>query len=231
MRQTDFTFQNTRGQELLGVEFLPDSSQQQWATLIWHHGICEHSGRYTPVFQHMADAGVAVYTFDVHGHGRSQPEESGDRGLIRSYTHLIDDLYTFTGVVEQRVGNRLPADSTFLGGQSMGGLVAALGVLRFQDRWAGLVVYSGAMGVVWTPVLRIQAQMGNLLSSIIPRAQMVPAVKPENLHPNPAVVQSFKDDPFIFHGDLRVQTGNELLKVNTEFVYCNSHTASRAWMC
>lgn len=66
----------------------------------------------------------------------------------------IDDLYTFVGVVEQRVGGRLPAGSTFLGGQSMGGLVAALGVLRCQERWAGLVVFSGAMGVVWTLVLR-----------------------------------------------------------------------------
>lgn len=66
----------------------------------------------------------------------------------------IDDLYTFVGVVEQRVGRRLPAGSTFLGGQSMGGLVAALGALRCQERWAGLVVFSGAMGVVWTLVLR-----------------------------------------------------------------------------
>lgn len=58
------------------------------------------------------------------------------------------------GVVEQRVGGRLPASSTFLGGQSMGGLVAALGALRCQERWAGLIIFSGAMGVVWTPVLR-----------------------------------------------------------------------------
>lgn len=66
----------------------------------------------------------------------------------------VDDLYTFVGVVEQRVGSRLPASTTFLGGQSMGGLVVALALLRCQERWAGLVVYSGAMGVVWTPVLR-----------------------------------------------------------------------------
>jgi alpha-beta hydrolase superfamily lysophospholipase len=69
-----------------------------------------------------------------------------------------DDLYTFVGVVEQRVGGRLPAASTFLGGQSMGGLVAALGALRCQDRWAGLIIFSGAMGVVWTPVLRCARQ-------------------------------------------------------------------------
>lgn len=35
---------------------------------------------------------------------------------------------------------------------------------------------------------RIQAKVGNLLSAIIPRQQLVPAVQPENLHPDPAVV-------------------------------------------
>jgi alpha-beta hydrolase superfamily lysophospholipase len=72
----------------------------------------------------------------------------------------LDDLYTFVGVVEQRVGGRLPASSTFLGGQSMGGLVAALGALRCQERWAGLIIFSGAMGVVWTLVLRCGACAG-----------------------------------------------------------------------
>jgi acylglycerol lipase len=37
----------------------------------------------------MADAGVAVYTYDVHGHGRSEPTGPNDRGLITDYTHLV----------------------------------------------------------------------------------------------------------------------------------------------
>jgi hypothetical protein len=32
---------------------------------------------------------VAVYCFDVHGHGESEPKEPQDRGLIRSYKHLV----------------------------------------------------------------------------------------------------------------------------------------------
>jgi hypothetical protein len=36
---------------------------------------------------------------------------------------------------------------------------------------------------------RAQAAVGNLLASLIPRQQMVPAVKPENLHPDPEVVR------------------------------------------
>lgn len=40
-----FEFENDRGLKLHGVEYLPDS-RQQWATLIWHHGVCEHKERY-----------------------------------------------------------------------------------------------------------------------------------------------------------------------------------------
>lgn len=41
------------------------------------------------VFEQLANAGVAVYCFDVHGHGASEPKEASERGLIRSYKHLV----------------------------------------------------------------------------------------------------------------------------------------------
>lgn len=63
MQQNEFEFQNRRGQNLLGVEFLPETEQQQWATLIWHHGVCEHSGRYIPgtAVQHVASHHASCY--------------------------------------------------------------------------------------------------------------------------------------------------------------------------
>jgi hypothetical protein len=41
------------------------------------------------VFEQLANAGVAVYCFDVHGHGESEPKQPDHRGLIKSYTHLV----------------------------------------------------------------------------------------------------------------------------------------------
>lgn len=206
---TEFRWKNGRGQDLLGAEYMPTGGAPK-ASLLWHHGICEHSGRYTPVFQMMADQGVAVYTFDVHGHGQSQPEGTAERCLITRFDDLVDDLYVFVAVVEQRRGGRL--EPCVIGGQSMGALVVAHAVLRNQERWAGLVLHSAAMGVVWTPLLRAQATVGSLLAALVPRAQLVPAVKPEDLHPDPKVVEAFKSDPLIFHGSLRTRTANEVLK-------------------
>jgi len=43
---TEFRWTNGRGQDMLGVEYLPPGAPK--ASLLWHHGVCEHSGRYTP---------------------------------------------------------------------------------------------------------------------------------------------------------------------------------------
>lgn len=211
-RATEFRWTNGRGQELLGVEHLPPGgAAAAKAALVWHHGVCEHSGRYAPVFDLMAARhGVAVYTFDAHGHGRSQPDGGGERCLVSRFDDLVDDAYAFVAAVEQRRGGRL--EPCALGGQSMGGLVAAHAALRCQERWAGLVLHSAALGVVWTPLLRAQALVGNVLSALVPRAQLVPAVNPEDLHPEAAVVEAFRADPLIFHGPLRARTANEILR-------------------
>ncbi|GBF98423.1 alpha beta-hydrolase [Raphidocelis subcapitata] len=208
---TEFCWTNGRGQDMLGVEYLPAGGKPPAASLLWLHGICEHSGRYAPVFQHIAELGVAVYTFDAHGHGRSHPQEPGERCLINRFDDLVDDTYSFVSVIEQqRRCARL--EPCVIGGQSMGALVAAHAALRNQDRWAGLVLHSAAMGVVWTMLLRAQAAVGSLLAALIPRAQLVPAVKPEDLHHDPKVVEAFKADSLIFHGALRTRSANEVLK-------------------
>jgi len=164
------------------------------------------------VFQHLAESGIEVYSFDVHGHGKSEPTDKNERALVWKFHDLTDDLNSFMDVVEERRGSKLVPETTFLGGQSMGGLVAAHGILKHPARWAGLIIFSGAIGVVWTVVLRVQAALGNLLGGLIPKAQVVPVVEPKNLHPDPEVVTKFEDDPLIFHGPLRARTGNELLK-------------------
>lgn len=37
----------------------------------------------------MADQGVAVYTFDVHGHGKSAPLDRSERCMVQSFDDLV----------------------------------------------------------------------------------------------------------------------------------------------
>lgn len=88
------------------------------------------------MFTQLANAGIAVFSFDAHGQGRSGPKE---RVLIKSVSHLVDDVYTYLDEVRKAHPSLPPL---FIGGQSLGGLVAVHTVLRNQSVWAGLILHS-----------------------------------------------------------------------------------------
>jgi len=77
---------------------------------------------------------------------------------------------------------------------------------------AGLLLHSAALDVVWSPVLRALAAVGAALALAVPRARVVPAVKPADMHPDPAVVQDYLDDPLVIVGNTRARTANEVLR-------------------
>ncbi len=52
-------------------------------------------------------------------------------------------------------------------------------------------MHSPALDVEWTPVLRVQAQMGGLLARLVPHARLVPAVRPEDMSQDPEVVHDY----------------------------------------
>ncbi|GFH26723.1 hydrolase_4 domain-containing protein [Haematococcus lacustris] len=99
----------------------------------------------------------------------------------------------------------------FLGGQSMGGLVAAHAALGSQPAWSGLILHSAALGVEWTPVLKAQAPVGALLGKLLPRARIVPAVRPEDMSPDPKAVAAYMSDPLNTVGPVAARTGAVLL--------------------
>ena len=37
----------------------------------------------------LAEAGLAVYGYDHHGHGESEPKEARERALVHDFNHLV----------------------------------------------------------------------------------------------------------------------------------------------
>lgn len=62
------------------------------------------------------------------------------------------------------------------------------------------------------PLCRVQAAVGGLLSALVPRAKLVPAVRPEDMSQDPAVVAAYVNDPLNTQGNVRARTGNEMLR-------------------
>eukprot|EP00798_Chlamydomonas_sp_ICE-L_P010662 gene10662-12344_t len=233
---------NKRGHRLYTVSYTAAlaAKSKPHARLFWHHGLGEHIGRYDKLFLRMADAGIYVYSFDAHGHGKSDPVAKAERALVMDYHHLVSDFYLNADSVLQQPSTApapasspfplpvedffLHADSVlqqpstaeplpaFVGGQSMGGLVACLVALERQHMWKGLLLHSAAVDAEWTTMLRIQASIGNVLASLVPRARIVAAVRPEDMSQDPAVVQHYLEDPLNTVGNVCARTGNELLK-------------------
>lgn len=70
-----------------------------------------------------ANHGFAVWTFDVHGHGASEPFGERDRVAIRQFDHLVADCEQFMNeVVAPWVAELAPGTPVILNGTSMGGL-------------------------------------------------------------------------------------------------------------
>ena len=40
-------------------------------------------------FSQFAAAGIAVHSYDAHGHGRSESQRAKDRAYVHSYTHFV----------------------------------------------------------------------------------------------------------------------------------------------
>lgn len=201
---------SSKGLKLHTVTALPEDRPK--AVLCWHHGLQEHVGRYKQMFTTLADSGIVCYSYDAFGHGRSE----GDRALIMRFEDIIDDFAAAAQAAHDDVASRYPAEASslpfFLGGHSLGGLIAASLAVRDQSGWAGLLVCSPAMGVEFTPMLRVQAALGSLMASIIPRARIVPAVRPEDMNTDPQCVKEYLEDPLNTIGNLAARTGYETLQ-------------------
>ncbi|KIZ03533.1 hypothetical protein MNEG_4424 [Monoraphidium neglectum] len=94
----------------------------------------------------------------------------------------------------------------FAGGNGVGGLVAALTVMRWQDQWAGLVLFAPAVGYRLSPRLKFQRWLGPCLDCAAPRAKLGQRHAAADLNPDPEAVASFSSDPLCSPGPIRVRT-------------------------
>ncbi|MBX7057115.1 MAG: lysophospholipase [Leptospirales bacterium] len=98
-----------------------------WRSLVIHHGLGEHCGRYETVLEAARESQCNVFSFDARGHGLSP----GPRGDAPALQALVDDLDNFLQFLNDELGLRRPV----LLGHSMGGLIAAAFALSRSNQW------------------------------------------------------------------------------------------------
>src|SRR5690606_9728869 len=68
MKHLESSYTTHDGLKLFLQAWMPDDPK---ASILLVHGLAEHSGRYRSLAEKLTEIGIAVFTFDGRGHGRS----------------------------------------------------------------------------------------------------------------------------------------------------------------
>jgi acylglycerol lipase len=159
-----------------------DAEGTPWATALVVHGLGEHSGRWEKVAARMTAAGIAAWSFDHRGHGRSE----GRRAYAARWDHLLDD------VEDRLAASRVAGLPAIVWGQSMGGLVCADYLLSGRPAPDLAVLSAPALGDTLNPLLRTLAPA---LGRVAGTVELANPFIPDQLSRDPKVGEAYAVDP------------------------------------
>ncbi len=144
MVRNDFTFPSKSGlADIHAVAFLPDNKNDIKAVLQVAHGMAEHVERYVAFGQYMTDHGIAVYTNDHLGHGKSvkNDDELGYFGKNDGWKNFVEDCHQLTQIAKKEN----PGKPYIFFGHSMGSFVARAYAYKYSNEING-AVFCGTSG-------------------------------------------------------------------------------------
>ncbi len=152
-------------------------------TVVFHHDLADHSGRYDRFAMWLAERETAVYAFDARGHGLS----GGSRGHVTSAGDWISDL----DVVLSEVGLRSPAAPIYLAGHGLGALVVLERLLRGRIAAHGGILIDVPYEADW-PVEARRTARG--WSVVWPRKRFHLAIDPRTRCSDDDVLRRYLED-------------------------------------
>ncbi|MBT8080130.1 MAG: lysophospholipase [Gammaproteobacteria bacterium] len=186
MRHTESAFAGSAGTRLYWQRWKPEQGSN--AALVIVHGFGEHSGRYHEVATRLIDDGIAVYAFDLRGHGKS-PGKRGHIDGINDYRGDIDEFLHLVATME-------PALPIFLWGHSMGSLIALDCAVRNPAPLRSVITSAVGLepaGVATPGVVR----MARVWSRLLPKMPITIALDPRDLSRDADEVESYEGDPLV----------------------------------
>ncbi len=202
MKHLETSYTAHDGMKLYLQAWMPEKPK---AGMLLVHGLGEHSGRYRHIVEKLNNLGVAVFTFDGRGHGKSV--EGKPTAYFDSYEDYLKDI----DALYEKVKAYLPGLPSFLYGHSMGGGLIAAYVLKYQPEAAGVILSSPAIKEA-EGTSQILIAVSGLISKWMPRFKAL-KLDPKQISRIPEEVAKYLNDPLVYTQPIPARTGHELLKM------------------
>ncbi len=201
------TFHETSDGKKLYLQAWEPETERKAAVLLVH-GLGEHSGRYTPLAEFLNQHGIAVYTFDGRGHGKSSlPKVTAYFERAAHYVKDVDDLY-------KKMKSYVGGVPCFLLGHSMGGGIVAQYVLKYKPDTTGVLLSAPAL-VAGDDISPFLIKLSGFLSKIAPKLKAV-KLDSSHLSHDPQVKIKYDEDELVYSKGIPARTGAELLSMMDE---------------
>eukprot|EP00835_Amoeboradix_gromovi_P005285 NODE_483_length_7824_cov_0.163625.p3 type:complete len:284 gc:universal NODE_483_length_7824_cov_0.163625:4393-5244(+) len=181
--------------------------------LIWIHGLGEHVDRYEHCFEVWSKK-LEIITYDQRGFGQTVLQSNSPLGHNYGWDVVLDDVVYFS--------QKLKAKKIFIGGHSMGGLIA-LSVLDKMIKESNkeiLGVFATSPAIKAGPATDANGFLKwivSWLSVILPTMGLPRPVPAELLCHDPAVNKAYSVDSLV-HPHMSFLTGNSLLNAGKDLI-------------
>ncbi|MEQ1876262.1 MAG: lysophospholipase [Bdellovibrionia bacterium] len=211
MKRTEGYFRGHKDYELFYQSWLPS---KPIGTLVVTHGLGEHSECYDRLAQGLANSHLAIYAWDLRGHGRSE----GNRGVIETFADYTNDLAHF---ITHLKSNSVKTPLLLLG-HSMGALVNLRAVLQHGTMDCTALALSSPLVGLTLRVPELKKIAAQVLAKYAPTFTLYNEVHFNDLTRDKKVIEEYTRDP------LRHDRSSALLYLqiseNMDFVIANAHT-------
>lgn len=210
MKHFETSYTTHDGLKLHLQAWLPENPK---ASLLLVHGLGEHSGRYGSMVSKLSDLGVAVFTFDGRGHGKSA------NGKPTAYFDSYEDYLKDIDVLFGKAKNYLPGLPAFLYGHSMGGGLAAAYVLKYKPEATGVILSSPAVKEAegTSPIL---IAVSGMINRLLPKLKVL-KLDITGVSRIPEEVEKYKSDSLNYQENIPAKTGYELYQM-MQFIQANA---------
>jgi alpha-beta hydrolase superfamily lysophospholipase len=199
MGKQEFAWQTSDNLKIFAQVWQPEKNVRAVIALV--HGLGEHCNRYNHLAEFYNQQGIAVISFDLRGHGRSE----GQRGHAPSYDVICDDIQHLL----DETAKRFPEKPIFLYGHSLGGSLVLYFALKRRPAIKGVIVTSPGLETA-NPVSGAKLVMGRIMNVIFPTFSMANDLDRSGLSRDPEVAKAYNADPLV-HGVISARLGMELL--------------------